>query len=302
VEWTPQILNTRALRLAMNSNWWGVLGAGFKKRFPRLHFGELFSGIPGSRTKHHAAPYAMTEEFTAVYRMHTLLPDEFPIRRVGDDHLLWGARLKDISLSETRKVMQAAAARHTFSIDDLWYSFGTQNPGAIALGNFPRTLQELHKNGELLDVAAIDILRDRERGVPRYNDFRELLGMPRLRTIDELTPDPGWREKIAKLYHDSIDRVDLQVGLLAEKPPAGFGFSDTAFRIFILMASRRLKSDRFLSADYKPAIYTQEGLDWIERNTMSTVLLRHHPGLSRALAGAKNAFAPWHTSARPHTN
>ena len=37
------------------------------------------------------------------------------------------------------------------------------------------------------------------------------------------------------------------VGLLAETPPEGFGFSDTAFRIFILMASRRLQSDRFLT-------------------------------------------------------
>jgi len=28
------------------------------------------------------------------------------------------------------------------------------------------------------------------------------------------------------------------------------GFSDTAFRVFILMASRRLKSDRFFTRDY----------------------------------------------------
>lgn len=30
------------------------------------------------------------------------------------------------------------------------------------------------------------------------------------------------------------------IGLVAEPKPEGFGFSDTAFRIFILMASRRL--------------------------------------------------------------
>lgn len=37
--------------------------------------------------------------------------------------------------------------------------------------------------------------------------------------------------------------------MLAEPLPPGFGFSDTAFRIFILMASRRLKSDRFFTND-----------------------------------------------------
>jgi hypothetical protein len=42
---------------------------------------EILSGIPGSPTDYHTAPYAMTEEFTAVYRLHSLLPDEFSFRR-----------------------------------------------------------------------------------------------------------------------------------------------------------------------------------------------------------------------------
>ena len=54
------------------------------------------------------------------------------------------------------------------------------------------------------------------------------------------------------------------VGLMAEPLPEGMGFSDTAFRIFLLMASRRLKSDRFLSQDYRPEIYTKQGIDWVE--------------------------------------
>ena len=48
-----------------------------------------------------------------------------------------------------------------------------------------------------------------------------------------------------EVYEGRLDRVDLMVGMFAEPKPTGFGFSDTAFRIFILMASRRLKSDRF---------------------------------------------------------
>jgi Animal haem peroxidase len=81
--------------------------------------------------------------------------------------------------------------------------------------------------------------------------------------------------------------------MLSETPPPGFGFSDTAFRIFILMASRRLKSDRFFTNDYKPEVYTREGIDWIESTLMGDVLLRHHPELAPALHGSKNAFAPW---------
>ena len=83
------------------------------------------------------------------------------------------------------------------------------------------------------------------------------------------------------------------VGIYAEAPPSGFGFSDTAFRIFILMASRRLKSDRFFTTDYTPTVYTPEGMRWIDDNTMVTVLLRHCPELQPFLARVENAFAPW---------
>ena len=92
---------------------------------------------------------------------------------------------------------------------------------------------------------------------------------------------------------DNVELLDLMVGMFAEVPPAGFGFSDTAFRVFILMASRRLKSDRFFTNDFTPEIYTRTGLDWIANNSMATVLLRHFPGLRPALRGRTNAFVPW---------
>jgi hypothetical protein len=81
--------------------------------------------------------------------------------------------------------------------------------------------------------------------------------------------------------------------MFAEPKPKGFGFSDTAFRIFILMASRRLNSDRFFTVDYTPQVYTQVGLDWIDNNSMITVLLRHFPGLAPSLRNVKNAFYVW---------
>ena len=58
---------------------------------------------------------------------------------------------------------------------DLFYSFGVQHPGALRLHNYPRLLQKLTRiDGEMIDLAAIDIMRDRERGVPRYNEYRRL--------------------------------------------------------------------------------------------------------------------------------
>lgn len=98
-----------------------------------------------------------------------------------------------------------------------------------------------------------------------------------------------------RLY-DDVEDVDLTVGMYAEKLPTGFAFSDTAFRIFILMASRRLNSDRFFTEYYTPEVYSKAGMAWIDDNSMVTVLLRHYPELRTSLAGLKNAFVPWHVA------
>jgi hypothetical protein len=102
-------------------------------------------------------------------------------------------------------------------------------------------------------------------------------------------------EEIRRVYDGDIERVDLMVGMFAEPRPAGFAFSDTAFRIFILMASRRLNSDRFLSRDFTPEVYTPLGIDWVQNNSMIDVLLRHYPELRPSLRGSTNGFQPWTT-------
>ena len=145
----------------------------------------------------------------------------------------------------------------------------------------------------LLGAPIFALLLRRELAVPRYNDFRRLLHLKPAESFEDLTHNPEWAEQIRRVYDDDIERVDVTVGMFAEPLPPGFAFSDTAFRIFVLMASRRLNSDRFFTADYTPQVYTEAGLDWIEANDMRTVLLRHYPGLRPAMRGLENAFEPW---------
>ena len=180
------------------------------------------------------------------------------------------------------------------SVANAIYSLGVANPGAITLHNYPRFLQHFDRpDGTLMDLAATDILRSRERGVPRYNQFRRLFRLKPAATFEELTDNPTWAAQMRAVYGGKIEDLDLMVGMYAERLPPGFAFSETAFRVFILMASRRLKSDRFLSRDYTPAAYTQVGLDWINDNSMRSILLRHYPNLAPALSGIANAFGPW---------
>ncbi len=288
VEWTPAILGHPTMQVAMRANWWGLEMERASRLLGRISPSEVVSGIPGSATDHFGVPYSLTEEFVAVYRMHPLVPDEFSIRAARDDALLQAREFPEVAGAHAQEVMGQVP------MADLLYSFGTSNPGAITLHNYPKHLQRfLRPDGVLVDLAATDILRVRERGVPRYNAFRQFMHKPRVASFEELTAHPEWRDQLRSVYSNDIDQIDLMVGMYAELPPTGFGFSDTAFRIFTLMASRRLNSDRFFTTDYNARIYSQAGMEWIEDTDFSTVLLRHFPALLPALRGVKNGFAPW---------
>ena len=290
VEWSTSILPNRLVSTGLRANWRGLLGDA-QNFLPGLQDNDLLAGIPGSATDHHTAPYAMTEEFASVYRMHTLIPDDYTLRSVANNAVLGQYELPEMSGQRGRQVIKG------FNLADLFYSLGIANPGAIRLHNYPRHLQNLVKdNGERVDLATIDILRDRERGVPRYNAFRRMVHKAPYETFEEMTDNSQWAQEIRHVYNNDIEKVDLMVGLMAEPLPEGMGFSDTAFRIFLLMASRRLKSDRFLSKDYRSEVYTKEGIDWVEENSMITVLKRHFPHLAPALRDKESAFHPWNVT------
>ncbi|GJF14353.1 putative peroxidase [Mycolicibacterium cyprinidarum] len=288
VEWTPCVLRHPALQIGMSANWYGALGEKFKDRVGRIGDNEVLSGILGSSTDHHSAPFSLTEEFVAVYRMHPLIPDDWNFFSLASGQHLEHQYFTDLQGRHTRDFMDR------MEMGDMWYSFGIASAGAVCLHNYPNALRQLTRvDGQITDLATLDIVRDRERGVPRYNDFREALRMPRRKTIDEITPNALWAKEINEVYNGDVDAVDLQIGMQAEQPPKGFGFSDTAFRIFILMASRRLKSDRFFTKDFTPDTYTQVGFDWVNNTSMKDVLMRHYPELGTVIGDAERVFAPW---------
>jgi hypothetical protein len=288
LDWTPAILPHPTIQRAMQTQWWGVQSRALNRRFGRLTANEFLSGIPGSKLDHFGVPFSLTEEFVSVYRLHPLLPDEFTFRAAGDDSVVAEHEFPELN------ALHARTRLGEVTLENALYSLGVANPGAIQLHNYPKFLQNLERpDGTLLDLGAVDIIRMRERGVPRYNEFRELFHRGRIKRFEELTPNREWQEQIRSVYDNDIDAVDLMIGLFSEPLPRGFGFSDTAFRVFILMASRRLNSDRFFTTDFRPEVYTPAGMTWIAENDMRSVLLRHFPHLASALEGVSNPFAPW---------
>jgi hypothetical protein len=300
-EWSPALIGHKTTRWGAKIEWYGLAGKWMTDHVGRLGKAELLSGIPGSPTKHHGCPYSITEEFVAVYRMHQLIPDHYEFRQAAD-HALLTEPEHPLTFPELG-LDHAHGRLKQFGMANSLYSFGVSHPGRVVLHNFPQFLQrferplspqdELDGHERFVDLAAIDILRNRERGVPRYNQFRERFHKRPVRSFEDLTDDPLQAEELREVYRGDIDRVDLSIGLYAERFPKGFAFSDTAFRVFILMATRRLKSDRFFTVDYRPEVYTPAGMRWVQKETLASVLVRHYPALKPALRGVDNAFKPW---------
>jgi hypothetical protein len=294
VEWTPAIISHPATARAIRATWSGFLSAGHRRHSGRGFSDEILDGVPGSPLNHDGAPYALTEEFVAVYRMHQLLPDEVNVHEVAGGGCAETIPFEELAVAQDmrerpRKRLKAIGPGNAY------YSLAIAHPGQITLHNYPDFLRKYRSvDGDELDLGAVDIFRTREAGVPRYNNFRRLFRLRPASSFDDLANgNPAWASEIRDVYEGRLEDVDLLVGMFAERKPAGFAFSDTAFRVFLLMATRRLRSDRFFTTDYTPEVYTQTGLEWIEGASLAGMLRYHYPELREVLLTVRNPFKPW---------
>lgn len=224
IEWTPQLLYNEPLYRAMNSNWSGVLADYDKLKGATEVVADYFrrdtdiessngiysvlssgTGIIGTGAmkrdwsvanpddvnggvNHFGVPFNFPEEFISVYRLHPLVPDLLEYRDLdGDPNQI----IKKIPVVETFR-HKATPVMQDFGMNNMAVTMGRQRLGLLSLQNHPAFLQNLHMPVRLantetqtLDVVALDIRRDRERGTTRYNEFRRQFGLKQVRSFDD---------------------------------------------------------------------------------------------------------------------
>jgi hypothetical protein len=228
-EWTPQLLYDEPLYEGMNGNWHGLLGTGQPLLTKALsdvivkNIGtstnptvsdsiySVFASGPGifglgskvphfditnpkytnGGVNHFGSPFNFPEEFVSVYRLHPLVPDLLEYRDLsGDPNKI----VKKVAVIDTFEA-KATPAMQTMGIENWALTLGRQRLGLLTLHNSPMFLQNL-KMGRLdsptqqIDVVALDIVRDREHGVPRFNEFRRQYGLRQLTSYDDFI-DPA---------------------------------------------------------------------------------------------------------------
>ncbi|KAB5531799.1 hypothetical protein DKX38_018469 [Salix brachista] len=302
IDWTVELLRTDTLLAGMRINWYGFLGKKIKDLFGHIG-GPVLSGLVGlRRPRDHGVPYSLTEEFVSVYRMHSLLPEKFILRGIHSTASEYECPpvVEEVPMGEMAG-KDGEKRLSEVGMEQMLVSMGHQACGAIKLWSYPSWMRNLvpHDiNGEdrpdQVDMAAMEIYRDRERGVARYNEFRRNLLMIPISSWEDLTDEEEVIEALHDVYGNDVEKLDLLIGLHAEKKIKGFAISETAFFIFLLIASRRLESDRFFTTNFNSRTYTEKGLEWVNKTeTLKDVIDRHFPGMTKKWMKCTSAFSVW---------
>jgi len=165
----------------------GILGIGSKVPGYDISNPKYTNG----GVNHFGSPFNFPEEFVSVYRLHPLVPDLLEYRDLKADPNKIAKRVPVVETFQGK----ATAFTQNMGLENWALTLGRQRLGILTLNNSPLFLQNL-KMGRLdsktqqIDVAALDIIRDREHGVPRFNEFRRQYGLRQLTSFDDFM-DPG---------------------------------------------------------------------------------------------------------------
>ncbi len=250
IEWTPQLLYNEPLYLGMNGNWNGLLGAQggllskalsdvVAKKFGKskevskaTQWYSVFASGPGilglgskvggyditnpkytnGGVNHFGSPFNFPEEFVSVYRLHPLVPDLLEYRDLNADPNRVAERIPVVETFQGK----ATDFTHSMGLANWGLTLGRQRLGLLTLHNSPLFLQNL-KMGRLdsktqqIDVVALDIIRDRERGVPRFNEFRRQYGLRQLTSFDDFLDPATAPESPERLEQEDAVRTLREV-------------------------------------------------------------------------------------------
>jgi len=204
---------------------------------------------------------------TAAFRYgHSLVPNEFFQLDTNFDHQ-----------SEPISLQEAFFNRHPINN----YGIGPTMRGLI--GNMSRDVDNKFAFGiarklfvkvgsdDYLDLAALNIQRGRDHGLPGYNAYRKFCGLPVAEDWNDIDNFmlPGVAAKLEAVY-ESPDDIDIFVGGISERHDSSSEVGPTFECIINKQFSALRDGDRFYYEN--PGVLDNAQLHAIKKVTMSTIL------------------------------
>ena len=124
----------------------------------------------------------------------------------------------------------------------------------------------------LLDLAAINIQRARDHGIPDYNTLREAYGLNRVTSFSQITSNVDVQNKLSALY-DSVDVIDPWVGGIVEDHVTDSAVGPLFTEILKDQFTRLRDGDRFWY-EINPSL-SQETVRKIKETRLSDIIIRN---------------------------
>jgi hypothetical protein len=124
------------------------------------------------------------------------------------------------------------------------------------------------------DLAAINIMRGREVGLPPYNAYREYCGLTRATSFTDLhgTISNHTLGKLASVY-ESVDDIDLWTGGVSEYPVPGSVVGPTFACLIAEQFANLKKGDRFWFENQGwPSSFTPAQLEEIRKSSLARLI------------------------------
>uniref|UniRef100_A0A3P8Q8C0 Ig-like domain-containing protein n=1 Tax=Astatotilapia calliptera TaxID=8154 RepID=A0A3P8Q8C0_ASTCA len=132
-----------------------------------------------------------------------------------------------------------------------------------------------------LDLAAMNIQRGRDHGIPPYNDYRTFCNLTSARTFDDLKNEiknPSVREKLQRLYGTPLN-IDLFPALMAEDLVPGSRLGPTLMCLLTTQFKRVRDGDRFWYEN--PGVFTPAQLTQLKQASLARVLCDNGDNITR---------------------
>uniref|UniRef100_A0A8C2FJ85 Peroxidasin n=1 Tax=Cyprinus carpio TaxID=7962 RepID=A0A8C2FJ85_CYPCA len=132
-----------------------------------------------------------------------------------------------------------------------------------------------------LDLAAMNIQRGRDHGIPPYNDYRVFCNLTSAQTFDDLRNEiqnPSVREKLQRLY-GTPQNIDLFPALMAEELVPGSRLGPTLMCLLATQFKRLRDGDRFWYEN--PGSFSPAQLTQLKQTSLARVLCDNSDNITR---------------------
>ena len=214
-------------------------------------------------------PSISNEFSTAAYRFgHTMLsPSLLLVDRFGDE---WEVSLADAFFNPSLLMEEG--------ISGLLRGLGRQQAQAID----PLVVDDIRNllfgppGSPGRDLAALNIQRGRDHGIPDYNTTRSAYGLAPARSFADVTSDPDAQDALERVYGD-VEYLELWVGGLAEDHAPASMIGETFHTIIAEQFQRLRDGDRYWF-EHDPYFLANPGLlEELRGTTLADVVRRNTP-------------------------